>query len=112
LKLRSRSSRAALQAEDVIEGTYSVENVKGTLVGFWFPGYLLNLTVPEFHFHFIADNRKMSGHVLDLKAKYANVSVNKINRIELMFPQTLVYKDAKITAATIDRYNSTQMNDK
>lgn len=111
LKLRSRSSRAALQSQDVIEETYSVKNIKGALVGFWFPQYLLNLTVPEFHFHFIADNRKLSGHVLELRAESASVSVNKIDQIELMFPQTLIYKNAKITAATIDRYNNTQMND-
>lgn len=110
LKLRSRSPRAALQEKDVMEITYYAENMKGTLVGFWFPDYLLTLTVPEFHFHFISDNKKISGHVLELKAKYVDVSENKINQIELMFPQTRVYKDAKITAATADRYNNTQMN--
>ncbi len=51
LKLRSRSPRAALQTQEVYEETYTVESVKGTLIGFWFPEYLLSLTVPEFHFH-------------------------------------------------------------
>lgn len=111
LKLRSRSARAALQVNDVIEDTYEVNNIKGTLVGFWFPAYLPSLTVPAFHFHFIADNRKISGHVLELNADYADVSINMIDRIELSFPQTLVYKKANIKAATLDKYNTNQMND-
>ncbi|VVC75399.1 Alpha-acetolactate decarboxylase [Aquicella siphonis] len=110
LKLRSRSPRVALRTQDVIEETYFVENVKGTLVGFWFPEYLLSLTVPEFHFHFIADDRRLSGHVLELKAENVDVTINRINQIELAFPQTHVYKNAKITAATLDRYNRAQMN--
>jgi len=110
MKLRSRSPRTASQTQDVIEETYSIENVKGTLVGFWFPDYLLSLTVPKFHFHFISDDRKMSGHVLELKAEYADAVFNKINQIDLAFPQTLAYKNTKITAATLDQYKNAQMN--
>lgn len=111
LKLRSRSPRAAGQAQDVREETYSVENMKGTLVGFWFPEYLLSLTVPEFHFHFISDNRKMSGHVLALQAESVKISTNKIKQIDLAFPQTSVYKNTKITAATMNNYQNAQMNE-
>lgn len=111
LKLRSRSPRAALQVSDVIEETYSVRNTKGTLVGFWFPDYLPSLTIPGFHFHFIADDRQMSGHVLEMKADNVNVEINAVNQIELAFPLTRVYKNAIITAATSDRYKRAQMND-
>lgn len=112
LKLRSRSQRKAHEVKDVIEETYSIENRSGTLVGFWFPEYLLTLTVPEFHFHFISDDKKVSGHVLELKAEYVKASFNKINQIELVFPKSLVFKNTKITAATLKRYNSSQMNNK
>lgn len=111
LKLRSRSQRKALQTIDVMEETYTAENIKGTLVGFWFPDYLLSLTIPAFHFHFIADNRKLSGHVLELKANSVEVSINKIKQIELVFPQTQIYKNANITAATQAKYNNAQMNE-
>jgi len=112
LKLRSRSPRQVVQTQDVIEETYAIENVKGTLVGFWFPEYLISLTVPEFHFHFISGDRKISGHVLELKAEFVDAIFNNINQIELVFPQTLVYKNTKITAATSDKYNNAQMNNK
>lgn len=110
LKLRSRSPRQAYQTQNVIEETYAVKNVKGTLVGFWFPEYLLSLTVPEFHFHFISDDKKVSGHVLELKAEYADAIFNKINQMKLVFPQTLVYKNTRINAATSDKYDHIQMN--
>ncbi len=110
LTLRSRSPRTALKTKVQIEETYFTENVKGTLVGFFFPEYLLSLTVPKFHFHFIADNKKLSGHVLELKAKNVDIEINAINQIELAFPQTPTYKNAKMTAATAEKYHNTQMN--
>lgn len=110
LKLRSRTPRAALQTKDIVEETYSVANIKGTLVGFWFPDYLLSLTVPQFHFHFIADDKKRSGHVLELNAKNIDFMINKIDAIELIFPKTRVYQEAKITATTMDKYSNTQMS--
>jgi acetolactate decarboxylase len=112
LKLRSRSPRSALQTQDIKEETYSIDNMKGTLVGFWMPDYLLTLTVPGFHFHFLSDDKKMSGHVLELKSEKIDAVTNQIEKIELVFPQTQVYKNANIIAATSDKYKSAQMNDK
>lgn len=109
LKLRSRSPRIALQKNNPIEETYTAENISGTLVGFWFPDYLFNLTVPGFHFHFISKDKKLSGHVLDLQSANLLVSIDKINKIELQFPQTEIYKKAEISAPTIDTYIKSQM---
>lgn len=112
LTLRSRSSRAVLQTKDIQEATYSANNIKGTLVGFWFPAYLLTLTVPEFHFHFISDDRKLSGHVLALTANAADVFLQPVDQVKLVFPQTDAYKKASIQAATLTRYQSAQIIDK
>ncbi len=54
----------------------------------------------------------MSGHVLNLKAKHVDISINKINQIELAFPQTPAYQHTHIIAATSERYQNAQMNEK
>lgn len=112
LKLRSRSPRKTTDNNTNIEETYIVNNSKGTLVGYWFPEYLLSLTVPAFHFHFIADNHQLSGHVLALKTTEATVAINKISQIEMAFPQTIAYKEMTINAATVENYQNAQMNNK
>lgn len=109
LKLRSRSPRPALQTKNILEETYTFNNISGTLVGYWFPEYLLNLTVPGFHLHFISDDKKRSGHVLDLKVIKADLALRKIDKIELQFPETEIYKKAKILAPTLDTYIKAQM---
>lgn len=112
LKLRSRSPRKAADSNTNIEETYTANNSKGTLVGYWFPDYLLSLTVPAFHFHYIADNHQLSGHVLAVKTTEATVEINKISQIEMAFPQTNSYKEMTINAATVANYQNAQMNNK
>jgi len=109
LKLRSRSPRSALSTKNIIEKIYTIQNVSGSLVGYWFPEYLMNLTVPGFHLHFISDDKKRSGHVLDLKIETAQFALQIIDKIELQFPQTKIYNDANIVAPTLDIYKKAQL---
>jgi len=54
--------------DEVLKGDQSqqlLENVQGTLVGFWFPVYMGAINFPGFHFHFLSRDRKRGGHVLD-----------------------------------------------
>ena len=52
-----------------IEGQrfFEFKNVRGTLVGFRIPDYVGNMNVPGYHFHFLTEDKKAGGHVLDLK---------------------------------------------
>ena len=44
--------------------TYS--DTPGTVVGFYTPVFFEGLNVPGYHLHFISDDRKTGGHILDL----------------------------------------------
>jgi acetolactate decarboxylase len=109
LKLRSRSPRSVLQTKSIIEETYIFNHISGTLVGYWFPEYLLNLTVPGFHLHFISDDKKRSGHVLDVKIADGQYALKEIDKIELQFPQTEIYANAHIVAPTFSTYKNAQL---
>ena len=39
--------------------------ISGTLVGFWSPPYASGLEVAGYHLHFLTDDRRAGGHVLD-----------------------------------------------
>src|SRR5262249_61680248 len=43
---------------------FHLNDVRGTLVGFWSPGYLQSILVPGYHLHFLSDDRRSGGHLL------------------------------------------------
>jgi len=42
-----------------LQTEFAYKDVRGTLVGFWFPEYMSSINVSGFHFHFIDENRLM-----------------------------------------------------
>ncbi|MEW6532050.1 MAG: acetolactate decarboxylase [Thermodesulfobacteriota bacterium] len=64
---------------------FELKNVRGTLVGFRFPGYFDGVNVPGFHFHFITADKQAGGHVLDCSTAEANVEVAVISNLSVRF---------------------------
>lgn len=50
------------------QAVFRTEKVRGILVGFWFPEYFKGINMPGFHLHFLSDDRKAGGHLLDIAA--------------------------------------------
>jgi acetolactate decarboxylase len=49
------------------------QDISGTLVGVRCPSWVGTLNVPGYHWHFLSDDRKRGGHVLDCKLKDGRV---------------------------------------
>lgn len=58
----------SLVAAAANQSVFSFSNIKGTVVGFYLPGYMNGLNMPGYHLHFISDDRMSGGHILDLEA--------------------------------------------
>lgn len=52
----------AAQGQQIFE----FHNVSGTIIGFYTPKYGQGVNVPGYHLHFISQDRKAGGHVLDM----------------------------------------------
>ncbi len=50
------------------QSVFDLAAVSGSLVGFRFPAYLEGIEVPGYHLHFIDEERRRGGHVLDLRS--------------------------------------------
>jgi len=48
------------------QSVYSYSNATGTVVGFYTPVLFAGLNVPGYHLHFISDDKKTGGHILDM----------------------------------------------
>ncbi|MGY8872316.1 MAG: acetolactate decarboxylase [Pseudomonadales bacterium] len=47
---------------------YESNNIKGTIVGFYTPSYLDKIDINGFHFHFISNDKKFGGHLLEINS--------------------------------------------
>ncbi|MDQ1257987.1 MAG: acetolactate decarboxylase [Candidatus Hydrogenedentes bacterium] len=65
------------------QSVFDLRNVSGTLVGFRYPKYIQGLNMPGYHFHFISDDRKTGGHVLNCQFKEATVQVDTTREFRL-----------------------------
>jgi acetolactate decarboxylase len=56
------------------QSVYTYSDTTGTVVGFYIPVFFKGLNVAGYHLHFISDDRKTGGHILDLTVP-ANTNV-------------------------------------
>jgi acetolactate decarboxylase len=75
---------------------YEHEGVKGTLVGFRFPDYAQGLNVPGYHVHFLTEDRKAGGHVLDFRMKDARIEIDLTSDLHMEVPDCGDFLDADL----------------
>jgi len=67
---------------------FEYKNIKGTIAGFWCPAFVKSLNVTGYHFHFIDEDRKAGGHLLECKFKEAKVSIDYTSSFYLVLPES------------------------
>lgn len=73
-----------------------LQNVKGTIVGFRSPEYLVTV-IPLYHFHFISSDRRFGGHVLDCQLQNASVAIDTSSGLELVLPKNQDFYQADLS---------------
>jgi acetolactate decarboxylase len=68
------------------QSVFELQMISGTLVGFRFPEYMKGLNVPGYHFHFLSDDKKSGGHVLDLSGSDFEIEIDLMDDFELHIP--------------------------
>ena len=61
-------------------------DVTGTLVGFWTPEYAGRLNVPGYHLHFLSDDRKFGGHLLECTGSNLRLEIQRRGVYQLALP--------------------------
>lgn len=99
--LTLRAACPARPGEGLLEATrhqseYTVDGLSGTLIGFWAPEYARAVGVPGYHFHFISDDRRVGGHVLDLSGGPLEVAMQVESGLHLAIPETAAFLAADL----------------
>ncbi len=70
--------------------TWSYEDIEGTVVGLFCPSFMSALNSHGWHLHFISDDRKVGGHVLDLTMLGPACDICRMDSLSILLPGTSV----------------------
>ncbi len=70
------------------QSEWRLEDVRGTVVGFWSPDYAARLDVAGYHLHFVDADRRRAGHVLGLGGAEARARVQRLDELVVALPET------------------------
>lgn len=72
-------------AEDQPE--FVMTDISGTIVGFRCPAYVKGINVPGYHLHFLSDDRRHGGHILDFEIEEGMIEIDRCHRFLLIMPR-------------------------
>lgn len=70
---------------------FMFENIRGSLVGVYFPDYMDGINMPGWHLHFLSEDRLKGGHVFDVCIRDAVAKVDKISNININLPKEAAF---------------------
>lgn len=101
LKVRSvpRQSPPYLPLDVVVKNQtmFGFQSIKGTLLGFYFPEYLAEISVPGYHLHFISEDRSQGGHVLFFEGISASIEMDELTGLNLVLPTHEAFKNQDLS---------------
>ncbi|MDP0499320.1 MAG: acetolactate decarboxylase [Verrucomicrobiota bacterium JB022] len=71
-----------LKTQAVFEG----QDVRGTMIGFYFPAGYQGINAPGIHLHFVSHDHKQGGHVLEFQLKTGTLSLDRVDELLLRLP--------------------------
>lgn len=71
--------------------SFEFDNIRGSIVGVYFPDYMDGINASGWHLHFVNEDRTMGGHVYDLNMKKSLVRLAKRSSIEIQLPKDAAF---------------------
>ncbi|MCF6150596.1 MAG: acetolactate decarboxylase [Candidatus Kuenenia sp.] len=101
IKLRSvpkqRKPYAPLSSIIKKQPLFYSKNIEGVIVGFRCPPFVEGINVPGYHFHFISNDTKMGGHVLDFTVEDAMLQIDYTPKFIMLLPGNEEFYKADLT---------------
>ena len=71
-----------------VQPEFEMRDVPGTLVGFWTPEYAKALNVPGYHLHFVSDDHRSGGHLLQCRGANLRLQIQREGDYHVALPET------------------------
>ncbi len=80
------------------QSVWTHPEVSGTLVGIRCPAWVAGLNVPGSHWHFLSDDRKVGGHVLDCQVREGRVQYDVCRDWQIKLEDSAEFNEVDLTA--------------
>lgn len=96
--VRKQEGNRPLAAVAKEQAVFDLGAGAGTLAGFWSPAYLgSSLTVPGWHLHFLSEDKKQGGHVLQAVLLEGRALIQALHHTDYDVPQTGTFVGADLS---------------
>ena len=82
-----------VEALKATQKEFTLQNISGTLVGLYCPEFMSSLNSTGWHFHFISDDKKIGGHVLDLHLDSGEAQFDKTDNFHMGLPKAKNFQE-------------------
>jgi acetolactate decarboxylase len=73
--------------------TFDLENVRGAMVGWRCPDFVAGFNVAGYHFHFLTEDKKAGGHVLEVNLFSAVAEIDTTRDLYIALPRNDQYRN-------------------
>ena len=81
---------------------FKAQAIRGTLVAFRFPAYLSSVSGSGYHLHFVSEDRRIGGHVLNLNGDGLTALIDTSHGLTLMLPDDPAFRAADLDISAGD----------
>jgi len=104
-QMHTRAMSATAEGTHLVQAAESqpefrFNNIEGTLVCIWSPGYSRAFSVPGYHFHFMSKDRTKGGHVLNCSAQTLRIRIQTLCEFDMRLPGEGSFLKADLTRDT------------
>ncbi len=88
---------------------FNHSEIEGALVGYKLPPYMVGMNFPGYHFHFLSEDLRRGGHMVEFTATNISIEYDRIHRFEVQLPSSPAFdsfdfsSDRSSEARTIQR---------
>lgn len=90
---------------------FNYDNINGTVVALYCPGYMDGLNTPGWHFHFISDDKTKGGHILDLNFKKATAEYDSTPGFDMCLTDNGDFQKMELSKDVSDAIKKVETNE-
>lgn len=98
----SRPSQGGLVDAAKAQAEFSFADIAGTLVGLWSPGFSSAISIAGYHFHFLSEDRRHGGHLLDCSSGPLRLRSQSLADFHLALPENESFLQADLSKSSAD----------
>jgi len=84
------------------QAEFEFNEMEGTLVGIWSPGFSSAFSIPGYHFHFLSNDRQHGGHLLACSTGPLRLRMETMTDFHLSMPENESFLKADLSKNTSD----------